>query len=147
MDGNEKLYNFKKRSRAAALVCMDESRTVQSDSVDADINTIVRRFGITGKMPDNLRIPTYGDYDDVDDFLSASLVIKDAETEFMKIPAEIRAQFEHDAGHFFNYAANPDNYDGLVALGLAKARPVQPMPAAVPVPPVVPPADPVTPTA
>lgn len=133
-DGNEKLYDFKARSDEAGLLCEDPSLTVQSDSIDADINTIVYRYGITGRMPDNIRLPSYQDYDEVFDFSTAQRRVLDAEDEFMRIPADVRARFSNDPAQFFNYATNPANYDGLVELGLAKARSPDPALAPVPVP-------------
>jgi len=128
-DGNEKLYDFKARSDETATECKDPSLTVQSDAVDADINTIVKRYGITGQMPQALRLPEYSDYEDVFDFHSAQLAILEGEKQFMSLPADIRAKFENDAGQFFSYAANPDNIDGLRELGLAK--PLAPAPEPV----------------
>ncbi|WNK14605.1 MAG: internal scaffolding protein [Microvirus sp.] len=132
MDGNELIYDFKKRSDASGLVCKDPSKTVQSEAIDADINTIVKRFGITGHLPQNLKIPSYGDYDQVNDYQSALDAITDAEEQFMSIPADIRSRFGNDAGTFLHFAADPDNYDALAELGLAKAR----VPATVEVPKV-----------
>jgi len=126
-DGNELLYNFKKRSDESGLVCPEgEGRTVQSDLQDADINVIVARFGITGKIPENFRLPSYEDYDEVFDFHSAQLAILDGEREFMRLPADIRKQFDHDAGAFLDFAANPDNIDALRDMGLAKPKEIAP---------------------
>lgn len=135
-DGNELIYNFKERSDASGLDCKDPSLTVQADAVDADINVIVRRYGITGKLPESFRLPTYQDYEDVFDFQTAQLAIVDANTEFMKIPAEVRAKFDNDPGLFLDYASNPSNFDGLVELGLAKrSEPVAVEPPPVETPP------------
>lgn len=134
-DGNEFLYDFKKRSDESGLVCPEhEGRTVQSDMEDADINVIVARFGITGKLPENFRLPMLEDYDEIFDFHTAQQRIVDAETEFMKLPASIRKEFDHDPGQFFEFAINPDNIDVLREMGLAKAK----EPVSVPVPPVDP---------
>ena len=118
-DGNEKIYDLKGRSDAAGLVCLDPSLTVQADAVDADINTLVRRFGLTGSMPENVKVPAYSDYDDIFDFHAAQLVIASANEEFMRMPAEVRAQFGNDPGVFFDVASNPENIDFLRDLGLA----------------------------
>lgn len=135
-DGNEVLYDFKARSDAAGLVCDEPSKTVQSQMMDADINVIVHRFGITGRMPDNVRIPQYVDYEGVFDYHSAQRALLEADREFNSMTAQVRAQFENDPGIFFAYATNPDNIEGMRALGLAK--PV--VPAIIPVvPPVIPP--------
>ena len=135
MDGNEKLYDFVARSNASALVCEDPSLTVQSDSVDADINVIVARFGITGKMPENVRLPQYGDFDGVTSYLDAMLVMERADKEFMSLPAEVRAKFDNDPSVFHDIAANPENIDYLRELGLAKAKEVDILPEPA-IPPV-----------
>lgn len=60
--------NLKHNSLASALTCILPTRAVQSQKEDADINTIVRNFGITGKAPISARVPTYGDFEGVDDY-------------------------------------------------------------------------------
>ena len=120
-DGNEKLYDFVARSNACALVCEDPSLTVQSDSVDADINVIVARFGITGKMPENVRLPQFGDFEGVSSYLDAMLVMEDADRQFMSLPADIRAKFDNDPAVFHDIATNPENIGFLREIGLAKA--------------------------
>ena len=121
-DGNEKLYDFVSRSDASGLHCVEPSLTVQSGKDDADINVIVRRFGITGQLPENVNLPTYADYDEVFDFHTAQQRILDAEVEFMKLPADIRSEFKNDPGIFFDIASNPENIDYLRDLGLAKPK-------------------------
>lgn len=142
-DGNEKLYDFRKRSDAAATVFRDPSLTNQSEKDDADINVIVRRFGITGEMPKGLRVPTYGDYSQVHDFRSALEAVERAEAEFMSMPADVRAQFDNDPGVFLDFASDPSNLDALGELGLA--IPIEPPPQ--PTPPTTPPAAPTAPPA
>ena len=134
-DGNEKIYDFVRRSADAGLVCSDPSLAVQSARDDADINTIVRRFGLTGTLPQSLRLPEYGDYDAVYDYHSAQLAIVQADREFMTIPAEIRAKFDNDPGSFFLYAADPANIDGLREMGLAKENQAEILPAVSAPPP------------
>lgn len=128
-DGNELLYDLKGRSDEASLTCKDPSKAVQDAADDADINTIVRRFGLTGHLPQSLRLPEYGDYDHVIDYHSAQLAILEADREFMSIPAEIRARFDNDPGNFFAFSSDPGNIDALRDLGLAKAKPVEQSPA------------------
>ncbi|WNK14769.1 MAG: internal scaffolding protein [Microvirus sp.] len=124
IDGNEKLYDLKARSDAAGLLCTDPSKTVQSDAEDADINTIVRRFGLTGTMPQGLKVPEYGDYDLVSDFHSALIAVEEARVNFMAMPANVRAEFGNDPGSFLHFASDPANIDALRDLGLAKPKPV-----------------------
>jgi len=50
-------YDMAKASVESGLACEDASRAVQSQREDADINVIVKRFGLTGQLPQNVRVP------------------------------------------------------------------------------------------
>ncbi|WNK12497.1 MAG: internal scaffolding protein [Microvirus sp.] len=130
-DGNEALYDFKKRSDESGLICKDPSLTVQADLEDSDINVIIARFNITKEMPTSVRLPEFADYEDVFDFQTAQNALIDAENQFMAMPAKVRKVFDNDPQAFFEYAINPENYDGLVELGLAKERIKEDTPAPV----------------
>lgn len=119
-------YNMDDVSRETGLSCADESLAIQSAAEDADINTIVRRFGLTGELPGDLQMPQSGDYVGVGDFHQAMNVVRQANEEFLRIPAEIRARFSHDPGLFTEFFENPSNYDEAVRLGLALKRPEPP---------------------
>jgi len=108
-----------------------ESMTIQAQAEDADINVLMRRYGITGKMPDNPRIPMYGDFLEVRDYRTALEAIRQADADFMEIPAEIRARFDNDPQRFLEFCSDEANRDELSKLGLLKPAP----------PPVVPSAD------
>ncbi|QCQ85030.1 internal scaffolding protein [Blackfly microvirus SF02] len=124
-DGNELQYDLKGRSEQFSSHPEGKSLTVQADADDADINTIVRRFGLTGVMPQGLVPPTYADFDEVFDFHSAQIAVARASEMFMAMPADIRNRFMNDPQVFLDYAENPANIDGLRELGLAvpKAAP------------------------
>lgn len=125
-------YDYEAVSDATGLDCKDESRAVQSQKEEADINTIVRNFGITGKMPENIRVPSYGDFEGIDDYRSAIHAVREAEAAFMQVPAEIRARFENDPQQYLDFVDNPSNLEEMRRLGLAKPAVEVP----VPVPPV-----------
>ncbi|WNK12995.1 MAG: internal scaffolding protein [Microvirus sp.] len=133
-DGHGKNYDFVERSSAACVTDFGPSLAVQADAEDADINTIVRRFGLTGTMPQNLRVPSFDDYDGVFDFMTAQIALNDARDSFMSMPAKVRAQFDNDPQEFLSFAMDPANVDEMVRLGLAIAKPVDiiPEPAVVP---------------
>lgn len=124
MDGNDSIYGFAERSRKFASVPVGESLTVQADAEDADINTIVRRFHLTGSMPQGLRPPTYADFDEVFDFHSAQIAVARATEMFMAMPADVRSRFSNDPQIFLDFAENPDNIDDLRAMGLAVPKEV-----------------------
>lgn len=111
------------------------SMTKQSFAEECDINTIVKRFGLTGQLPQNVRMPTFGDFAYVPDFHSAMNAIREANESFMEMPADVRARFGNDAGAFVAFCSDDRNRDEAVRLGL--------VPAKAPVAPPVAVADPV----
>lgn len=139
-------YDRDYASRASGLLCQDPSLTQQQFAEDADINTIVRRFGITGELPTGVRAPSYGDFTGVSDFRSALAAIDAAEASFMALPAHVRATFQNDPGLFVDYCSDPANAAGMKELGLLSSVPT-PAPVAPPGPdPVVQPSPVPTPT-
>lgn len=90
----------------------------QSFAEEADINTIVRRFGLTGQLPVGVRMPTYGDFLDVPDYHQAMNAIVAANEAFAAMPAEVRYRFNNDPGRFVEFCSNEANRDEAVKLGL-----------------------------
>lgn len=95
-----------------------QSLTVQSMAEDADINVIIARFGITGKMPENPVMPMYGDFTDVMDYRTALHAVMDASDKFMDLPAKVRARFNNDPQELMEFIANDDNIEEAQRLGL-----------------------------
>lgn len=116
-------YDRKEVSVATGLFCTEPSLAVQSQKDEADINTIVRNFGITGKLPQGVRIPEYGDFDGVSDYRDAIERVREAEDNFMKLPAELRDRLNHDPARFVEYCADKANLEEMRKLGLAPAAP------------------------
>lgn len=108
-----------KRNPKLALVCVGPSRTVQSSKDDADINVIVKRFGVTGLLPVRSDVPTYGEFDAVFDFQSAMNVIRRAQLTFESLPADVRKRFGNDPKTFVDFASDKANIDELRKMGLA----------------------------
>lgn len=106
------------------------SLTQQEFKEEADINTIVRRFGLTGKLPDSPRLPVSGDFTGVGDYQSALNAVLEAEAQFMALPAQLRARFENDPQRLMTFMADDRNRDEAVKLGLVKAPPPPQEPAA-----------------
>lgn len=112
-------YDTNAASDESGLKCEDLSKTQQHQKEEADINTIVKRFGLTGQLPSNVRVPTYGDFTGVSDYQSALNAVMAAEASFMAMPVDIRARFNHDPEQFVEFCSNPDNTDEMIKLGLA----------------------------
>lgn len=101
----------------------EESVTQQQFAEDADINVIVRRFGLTGEVPEDFRTPKYGDFTHVSDFQTALNTVKEAEEEFMRLPAEVRARFQNNPQELLTFVENKDNRDEAIKLGLIPKPP------------------------
>lgn len=103
----------------------DPGKTQQCFAEEVDINTIVRRFGVTGKLPESTRAPTYGDFTEVGDFRSAMNAVRMATESFMAMPAEVRAEFGNDTQRFVEFCSDERNFDRMGALGLVSPEAVQ----------------------
>lgn len=109
------------------------SRAVQSEKDDCDINTIVRRFGVTGQLPTGVRMPTYGDFVGIGDYQEALHALMEAQASFAAMPAEVRRRFNNDPAMFVEFCSDPANLDEARRLGLAVPEvtppPASPQPA------------------
>lgn len=131
-------YDVDKASVEAGLLCEDESKAVQSQRDDADINTIVRRFGLTGEIPVDKRIPLDVDIDEVMDYKSALDFIIAADKSFMSLPAQVRSSFANNPAAFVEFAGDPQNLPQLREWGLAPAAAPEPDPVSPPAPAAAP---------
>lgn len=104
----------------------DEGLTQQSFAEECDINTIVKRFGLTGEVPSNLSMPVSGDFTGVSDFHSAMNMVVRAQEEFMKLPADLRKRFGHDPQELMAFLEDGRNKDEAIKLGLVQLPPEQP---------------------
>lgn len=107
-------------SEDTGLICEDESLAVQAAAEEADINTIVRRFGLTGQLPDQVAMPRSGDFTSIPDFHTAMNLVRQAQEEFVRVPAEIRARFNNDPQRFMQFFEDEANRDEAVKLGLVR---------------------------
>lgn len=96
------------------------SMTVQAHAEDADLNVLMMRFGITGKMPENVRVPQYGDFTGVSDYRSAIEAVREAEARFNEMPANVRQFFANDPQNLLLFASDPANLPRMREMGLAK---------------------------
>lgn len=118
-------YDPEVASNEAGSVPEGVSLTVQSDAIDADINTIVRRFGITGAMPTDIDLSKFVDLTDMPvDYRTAVEFSRAAAGEFNRMPADVRSQFDNDPQKFMDFVhatdgdGKPVNRAALVKLGI-----------------------------
>lgn len=124
-------YDMDEVSADTALCCEDESLAIQSARDEVDINVIVKRFGLTGELPEELKMPQSGDFTGVPDFHGAMSMVRQAQEEFLKVPADIRARFGNDPGAFMQFLSDNGSYAEAKRLGLLKPDPVAAEPLAV----------------
>ncbi len=122
-------------SLASGLFCADESMAIQSAEEESNINTIVRRFGITGELPGDYAMPQSGDFTGIPDFHAAMNLVRQAQEEFVKVPAEIRARFGNDPQAFMAFVEDDANRDEARRLGLLRELPPEVPPMRVQVVP------------
>lgn len=123
-------YDTGLASLSNGLICEDPTRAQQQFLEECDINTIVRRFGVTGELPHVTRQPLEGDFTTVTDYHSAMNLIVQADMSFMELPAEVRTRFENDPGRFVAFCSDPANREEAKKLGIVQggASPPQPPP-------------------
>lgn len=124
-------YDRDAASNESALTCEDESLTIQSAKEETDINTIVRRFGLTGELPSDVAMPVSGDFVGIGDFHSAMTLVRQAEEEFLRVPADLRARFANDPARFMAFIEDDRNIDEARKLGLLREPVKAPEPALV----------------
>lgn len=107
-------------SQRLALRC-DPAKdvTIQSAKDEADINLIVKRFGVTGQLPQVAAPPTYMEYAEVFDFQSAMNVVVAAQRSFEGLDAKVRKRFSNDPAEFVKFCEDPANLPEMRKMGLA----------------------------
>lgn len=125
-------YDRDLASVAVGITNTEPSLTQQHFKEETDINTIVERFGITGEIPTNVRVPLEGDFSEgVLDYQSALNAVLQADNAFMQMPADIRARFHNNPAEFLEFVHDEANRDEAVKLGIVVAPAAPPAPIAV----------------
>lgn len=139
-------HNTDAESARVGLLCEEPTKTQQHQAEEADINTIVRRFGVTGTLPQVNVPPTYGDFAGAETYQEQMNVIAQANSSFYGLPAEIRSKFANNPGIYTTYvndALEKGDLKALNEMGLElNERPGEPPKLGVTPPnPSPPPAD------
>lgn len=122
-------YDMRIASRSSATVNDEPSLTVQSQKDEADINVLVRRFGLTGQILGVPRPPLEGDFSaEAFDFQSSMNLIRSAQESFDAMSAVTRERFANDPARFVNFCSDPSNLEEMRKMGLAipEAKPQPP---------------------
>lgn len=113
-------YDMNLASDLEGLFCEDPSLAIQSAEEESNINTIVRRFGLTGQLPADVSMPQSGDFLDIPDFHTAMNIVRKTQEEFLRVPAETRARFGNDPQAFMSFVEDDANYEEARRMGLLK---------------------------
>ncbi len=111
-------YDTNEASEESALYCEDPSRTKQSFKEECDINTILKRFNITGQLPVGPLQPQYGDFSGVFDYQTALNAVIAAQDSFNALPATLRNRFANDPAAFVDFCSDESNREEMIRLGL-----------------------------
>lgn len=111
---------------------VEPSKTIQSEKDACDINLIVQRAAAGEFIQHvNHRTGDWGlDVSGVSDYQTALNFVQAAQSQFMELPAHIRARFQNNPAEFLAFIENPDNIEEGRKLGIFKpADPVATPPA------------------
>lgn len=120
------------KKRGFGIDTGSETATQQHHAKSADLNEIVRRFGITGRnIPQAAADPRYyGDFSQATNFREALDRVRAAQEHFESLPAAVRERFANDPVRLHSFVMAPENAEEAVKLGLLKRRTV-PKPVSV----------------
>jgi phage internal scaffolding protein len=115
-------YDTVAASDESGLACEEPSLAQQQFRDETDINTILRRFNVTGELPNAPISPRYGDFTGISDYKTALDRVIAMDDEFMSLPAPIRAKFDNDPAALLAFLDNDANREEAEKLGLVEPK-------------------------
>lgn len=112
-------YDVDEESVLSGLKTEGPSLTLQSQGQEADINHMMKKFAVTGVLPQSLRLPSYQSFKECFDYGSALRAVREADQAFMALPAGVRSRFSNDPASFVEFCSHEENLPELRRLGLA----------------------------
>lgn len=107
------------------IVNDEPSLTLQQAAAECDINLIVARYAKTGSWTSDVSLPSvrpsFGDFSNVGDFMSAQNAVLAAQEAFDELPAKLRKRFDNDPSSLLAFLENPSNKSEAIELGLINA--------------------------
>ena len=106
----------------------EPSRTSQSEKDTCNINTIMKKYVKTGQLPDMIKNnPQYGDFSVSSDYQTAMNTVILANEQFAALSSSVRKRFNNNPIQFLEFVHDDANEAELVKMGLATARPSEPL--------------------
>ena len=108
-----------------AIICTEESLTVQDEDGSTDLNVMLKRMGVKdgSVLPATLGVTDpryYGDFTDAPDLKTALDRIMDAEEKFMALPPQLRERFHNSALEMLQWVQDPNNIEEAIKLQMLK---------------------------
>lgn len=113
----------------------DPGMTLQAPAEEANINVIMKRFGVTNGSVLPHWGPGEGIYDDISEFpddpTELANILREGELRFIMLPSDIRDRFQTPA-KLWDWINDAKNHEQAVELGLLKRLEHESPPAAPP---------------
>lgn len=135
LDASLRSYDSKAVSEETSFDTGAKSLVQQHFQDEVNINTIVRRFGLTRATPVGVGEGVYGDFTEISDYESAVEKVERARSSFMKLPAGVRERVHNDPGELIRLSQELTEEEFLGRFRAGEV--VEPVVSPV-VPPVVP---------
>lgn len=97
--------------------CGVKSLTQQQYKDDCEIESIMKRYQITGQLPPSRSVIS-GDFSDVGDYQACLDKVNKAKDEFAALPSSLRDRFGNDPSAYVDFILNPANVEECCKLGL-----------------------------
>lgn len=102
-------------------------RTKQDPAAECDINVLLRKYKAKGELSHiSNHLAQYRDISGVPDLHEAITIVADAQSTFEHLPAEVRAQCDHDPGNFLPWIDQPANAETAMKYGLLPMTELKP---------------------
>lgn len=127
------MYSFYRPHNRVHPVIIGPSMTEQKFKDECDIHNILSQFKRTGMIAHIAKHqPEFQHFPENIDYQDNLQIVMDAQYNFSKLPAKLRAEFNNDPGLFLNALHDPANRGRFEDLGILNKRqaPVPPDPGA-----------------
>lgn len=98
----------------------EPSLTQESFAKDADINILVRRYGIGGLGGGPVDPSRFRDFTGAPDLREALEIVRDAQEAFMSLDPRVRLRFENDPVRLWEFVQDENNIEEGIYLGIFK---------------------------
>lgn len=102
------------------IKCETESLTQPQFEKDCDINYIMKKYELTGVLPQGGRKPIFDDVSIVSstNYIDAINIVNEIDTLFNDLPALTRERFKNDPSELLGFISDVKNRDEAISLGL-----------------------------